>query len=63
MGFVGGYDELDVSAGFVEEVAEDGAGDYVCGCRAAFADGGGDDVHAASFFELLGVVLVEDSHE
>lgn len=52
MGGVGWHDELDVGAGFVEEVSQDGAGDYVCGCRAAAADRGFDEVHGAVGFEV-----------
>lgn len=31
MRLVGGHHELDIGAGFVEEVVEDGTGDYVRG--------------------------------
>lgn len=54
MGVVGGHHELHVGAGFVEEVVEDGTGDYVRGCRASAPHGGFNEGHAVVGFELLG---------
>lgn len=54
MGVVGGHHELDVGARFVEEVMEDGTGDYVYGCGASTARGGFNEVHAVVGFEFLG---------
>lgn len=51
------HGELHVSAGFVEEVADWSAGDYVGCCWAAGADGGFEDFNAAVLLELLGVCV------
>ena len=61
MGFIGWHDELDVGAGFVEEVPDRGAGDDVCCCWAAADYGGGYDGHAAVAFEFLGGDQAENS--
>lgn len=53
MGFERWHRELDVGAGFVEEVADHSAGEDVVRCVAASTDGIFDDFDAAVFFELL----------
>lgn len=50
---VGGHHELHICARFVEEVVEDGTGDYVRGCGTSVAHGGLNGGHAVVGFEFL----------
>lgn len=53
MGVQGGSEELDVGAGFVDEVQEGGGGEDGRDRGAAGEDGGAEDGHAAILIELL----------
>jgi hypothetical protein len=57
MGGEGWHGELDVGAGFVEEVSQLGSRDDVGGAGASLADGGFDDVHAPVLFELANHIV------
>lgn len=57
MGVVGGHHELDIGTGFVEEVVEDGARDYVCGREASAAHSRFYEGHAVVDFKFLGELV------